>query len=199
MFVWQFEKPESKRSEWNALFKEGIALPGHHANSGEPLLKCSKCSAILQHPYKSRGSTTTLNRHPCYKAPKPQDANQRSIESSFNGRTPREQVTSEMVRQEVLKFFITGNVAFAAADNQHFQNIIHWIKCIDGKEVSISRKVVRNMLSNGSAEARESLREVFKDLDSKVSLALDAWSSRNGYSFLGTFPCHTQNRVRLVV
>jgi hypothetical protein len=108
-------------------------------------------------------------------------------------RPPREKVTAAMVRAEVLKFFITGNVPFAQADNEHLKTLVHWIKTIDEQEVVISRKIVRNLLINGSKETREDLRLLFKNLDSKVSLALDAWSSHNEYSFLGQSPeSHTK-------
>lgn len=103
-------------------------------------------------------------------------------------RTPREKVTPTIVGVEVLKFFITGNVPFAQANSEHLKTLVHWIKTIDEQEVMISCKVIDNLLTNGSKKAHEDLCLLFKNIDSKVSLALDAWSSRNGYSFLGKSP-----------
>lgn len=130
-FVWQFEK--SPKAAWHESFVEGITTAGHKVVK-EPILKCKKCSAKLGHPYKLDGATSTLNRHRCYaesrtKSKKVDD--QPAITLFTAGRILREKVTAEMVRQEALKFIITGNVAFAQADNPHFQQLLYWIKTID--------------------------------------------------------------------
>jgi hypothetical protein len=193
-FAWQFQK--STKAAWHEFFVEGIATSGKVKN--EPTLKCKKCSTKLGHPYMLDGGTSTLNRHPCYKKKNPTKADDQPAITSFTpGRIPREQVTAELVRQEAFKFIMSGNVAFAQADNPHLQNLLSWIKTVDEKEVKFSRKIVRRMLQNGSKEAREGLRVLFDELDSKVSLALDAWSSRNGYSFLGIFPMSHTNSLQI--
>jgi hypothetical protein len=174
------------------LYIEGITTRSYNIVN-EPVLKCTKCSKLFAHPYRFGSTTTTLNLHRCNTPAKTEQNGQPSIKEALMRRPPREKVTAAMVRAEVLKFFITGNVPFAQADNEHLKTLVHWIKTIDEQEVVISRKVVRNLLINGSKEAREDLCLLFKNLDSKVSLALDAWRSRNGYSFLRKSPeSHTK-------
>jgi hypothetical protein len=195
-FMWQFQKHQNQQSGWakNGLYIEGIAT--RYSNfANEPALKCTKCTKVFSHPYRSGGTTTTLNRHRCNVQIQTEGNDQTSIKAALMQRTPLEKLTAALVREEVLKFFITGNIPFAQADNQHLKNLVHWIKTIDEQTVAISRKVIRNLLTNGSKEAREDLRYLFETLDSKVSLALDAWSSHNGYSFLGNSPeSHTNCR-----
>jgi hypothetical protein len=94
-------------------------------------------------------------------------------------------VTLKSVQEEILKFFVSGNISFLQANNVHFRNLMNWISVADAQNVSISRRQIRTLLSNHALTAAEELKSIFSDGDSKISLALDAWSSRNGHAFLG--------------
>ena len=48
-----------------------------------------------------------------------------------------------------------------------------------------SRKVIRSRLKSGATHAIEQVRKTLAAVDSKVSLALDCWTSRTGHAFLG--------------
>jgi hypothetical protein len=94
-----------------------------------------------------------------------------------------DKATQEAVRLRVLQFFIAGNIPFLQANNEHFQQLLEWIIPGGGQ---ISRKTIRTSLSIEAAAARQQLKATLIDNDSKVSLALDCWTSRTGHAFLGT-------------
>ena len=53
------------------------------------------------------------------------------------------------------------------------------------ESIPISRKRIRTLLRDHAQRAREELKSILSSVDSKISLALDCWSSRNGHAFLG--------------
>jgi hypothetical protein len=54
-----------------------------------------------------------------------------------------------------------------------------------------SRKVIRQRLHEHADISTEELHELLATNDSKVSLALDCWSSRSNYGFMGIIPSHS--------
>jgi hypothetical protein len=112
--------------------------------------------------------------------------------SAFESRLESGQTTladydtgSDTMVDKTLKFFISGNIAFNQADNPYFQDLIR-----HGQEkqkgVKVNRKSVRARLSQVGEDATEDLMATLMANDSKVSLALDCWTSKNGHAFLGT-------------
>jgi len=103
-----------------------------------------------------------------------------------SGATPlRHRANNQLVNDEVLKFFVSGNIPFNQADNPHFKQLMEWITTPDTSPPSISRKTVRKHLSTKAKVAVIDLKATLADVDSKISLALDCWTSRNGFAFLG--------------
>jgi hypothetical protein len=96
-------------------------------------------------------------------------------------------ITKDNIKEAVLRFFISGNIPFNQAENPYFQQIVEWIHIEDGKPVSVSRKTVRSHLKEQAKVAIVDLKATLNDIDSKISLALDCWSSRGLYSFMGMF------------
>jgi len=45
-------------------------------------------------------------------------------------------VTKELLQEQILKFFVSGNIAFNQADNEHFRTLMSFIP-IDNKPCSI--------------------------------------------------------------
>lgn len=93
----------------------------------------------------------------------------------------------DTIREEVLKFFISGNVPFIQVDNPHFQRLIEWIASSNhfATPISISRKTIRTDLTRQALLAKNDLKSTLAKCDSKISLALDCWTSRNCFAFLG--------------
>ena len=93
--------------------------------------------------------------------------------------------TETNVVNEALCFFISGNIPFNQAENPHFKKLISSIK-VNGKPVTPpSRKVIRAKLKEAASIAKEELKAELDANDSKVSLALDCWTSRPGHAYLG--------------
>ena len=100
------------------------------------------------------------------------------------GQTILEDYDNDSMVDKVLKFFISGNVAFNQVDNPYFQDLIrHPEAKVKGPKVN--RKSVHARLNEVGLDAKEDLMITLMENDSKISLVLDCWTSKNGYAFLG--------------
>lgn len=95
--------------------------------------------------------------------------------------------TMARVEEEILKYIISGNIPFNQVENQYFRNIISFIQIKNTSVQAPSRKVIRARLSSKSEQASDNLRDTLAANTSKISLALDCWSTRINYSFLGIY------------
>ena len=141
--------------------------------------------------------TTSLKRH--YLSCKIYHRTQRESQSSSilerywdkneptHNRYGTKPVTNSMLEEEILKFVISGNIPFNQVENQHFRNLISWIRVNERPAQPPSRKVIRARLSSKSESAQENLRTILAANSSKIGLALDCWSTRTNYGFLGTW------------
>ena len=118
-------------------------------------------------------------------------ASKTDISSFFNGKiTPRNDkgvpktITKDLVEEQVLKFFISGNIPFNQADNQHFRTLVSWID-VKAASPKISRSTLRRRLTRHAQKSVSELHEILVSNTSKISLALDIWSTRTGYAFMG--------------
>ena len=84
---------------------------------------------------------------------------------------------------KALKFFISGNIAFNQADNPYFQELIQTAH--GNANQQINRKNIWERLKKLASTVKEDLMISLMENESKISLALDCWSSKNGYAFLG--------------
>jgi hypothetical protein len=89
----------------------------------------------------------------------------------------------------VAAFLVSGNISFNQANNPAFQELISLIK-IDGKRMAINRKNVANHVKQQGKAAKEELLVELMENDSKVSLALDCWTSSNNCAFIGMCSAH---------
>jgi hypothetical protein len=88
---------------------------------------------------------------------------------------------------KVLKFFISGNIIFNQADNPHFQILIRYHD-IKERDPKVNRKSIYSRLSIITMDIKEDLMIILMENDSKISLILDYWISKNGYVFLDISP-----------
>jgi len=114
---------------------------------------------------------------------------------SAQNRRGTEIVTKPMLEEEILKFVISANIPFNQVENEHFRRIISWIQINQHPAQAPSRKVVRARLASTSESARKNLRNTLIANSSKISLALDCWSTRTNYGFLGTHSISQKNLV----
>ena len=108
----------------------------------------------------------------------------------FQRRETKADISADDIVDKVLNFFISGNIAFMQADNPEFQELVSMVK-IDGKTPSISRKSIRERLNFHAQKAKEDLMVKLMENESKISLALDCWTSSSNLAFLGTILYHT--------
>lgn len=92
-----------------------------------------------------------------------------------------------MIDDEILKFFISGNIPFNQAENEHFRRLISFIQVKNQPVEAPSRKLIRKRLTSKAELARENLRTIIAANSSRISLALDCWSTRTNYGFLGMY------------
>jgi len=94
-------------------------------------------------------------------------------------------LTKAMIDDEILKFFISGNIPFNQAENEHFRKLISFIQIKNRPVEGPSPKFIRKTLTSKAESARENLRTIIAANSSRISLALDCWSTRTNYGFLG--------------
>ena len=123
--------------------------------------------------------------------------------SKFFPETQKEWTQND-VNEQILKFFISGNIPFNQAENPEFQKLIRMIKVGKASAKPPSRKTIRRRLHDHSMVAVKQLRATLQDHKGRISLALDCWSTRNMIPFLGNAPfvtykcCFTLQKSRFV-
>jgi hypothetical protein len=168
-----------------------------------PVLECKHCFDFVKHPLlvgknaQNRGKTgvtTGMIRHleGCkpYLRSKGKDSGIMDKFLTHNGAKKKVLVTQNEIMDRVLKFFISGNVAFNQADNPYFRDLIALIKCDNDINVKVNRSNVTTRLHNSAADAKSDLMATLMQNESKISLALDCWTSRNQIAFLGMLLYH---------
>lgn len=108
-----------------------------------------------------------------------------SFTDFFNDVHPtRPVMTTELLCEKVLRIIVAGNLAFAQAENAELVDLLKdsYPDCTPP-----SRKAVVDLLHRSATAARRDISNKLMDLDSKVSLALDVWTTRHNLAFLGTF------------
>lgn len=167
------------------------------------MIQCVYCFELQEHPLlvglnksggenrikvSTSGVTTGMLRHfeHCKRGPKSQEKLKGGIDKFVSTSRPGLSMTNDQILDKVLKFFISGNIAFNQADNPYFRDLISEIR-IDGSSVPVNRDNMKSRLTQQSEKGREELLATLMRNESKVSLALDCWSSRNNMAFLGTY------------
>lgn len=162
--------------------------------TGAIRLRCKHCPTFFKHPgLQTSAQISTITRHlkSCssyqrhcrnqvekpiqgYFVPKP----------SKQGNMPPSELN---VVDKVVDFFISGNISFLQAENPQFQDLLRYIS-VNGKTPIINRKKIAKRLTELAVLAKEDLISQLATNESKISLALDCWSSRHNHSFIGKFP-----------
>jgi hypothetical protein len=161
---------------------------------GIPAVKCKACRQSFKHPgfYQNTFSTTAMSRHQSQcqrRRPSSYDHGHSDISKLFQkrvvGNEASDSLTENDVKDMVLDFFISGNIPFNQADNPEFQKLIDIIK-VKGRQITINRKNLRARLTEQAAKAKQDLKDELAANTSRVSLAMDCWTSRLNNSYLGT-------------
>ena len=164
-------------------------------------MEYNRCHRKYKHPgmyRKGQLTTTSLNRHlsECrqYKqkvngnSSFDTSSNDSNIQNLFDRQHAKnygesiEKPSEEDVKDAVLNYFISGNIAFNQADNPEFQRLINMTR-VNGQPVIINRRNIRARLSVLAAKAREDFMQQLRTNNSKVSLALDCWTSSINHAY----------------
>ena len=96
-------------------------------------------------------------------------------------------MTSDKLREQVLRIIAAGNLSFSQAENPELVALLQhaYPDC-----TTPNRRAVATQLKQRAREEQCRLKAKLIDLDSKVSLALDIWTTRNNLAYLGTFPSY---------
>lgn len=157
---------------------------------------CLHCRKMQAHPWKYESKPSgILKRHlnTCGPFRESQRIGSKSQHSSMSQFFPSGEalatsppITKALVDQQVLKFVISATLPFNIVENEYFCDLISWIKVNNRPAQAPSRKVIRARLSTEAQSAKEDLKAALAANRSKISLAVDCWSSRTNFGFLGT-------------
>jgi hypothetical protein len=189
-FKWAFETKKTAE-HWNEYYEV------LHTTEFTPHVLCKHCKEVKSHPNRNGDkSTSSIRRHllkcmPFARHVRRQagelPSNSTDVLADFLGwENPclRPVMTSAILKEKLLRIIISGNLPFSFVGNNELHTVLKqaYPDCM-----ILTRKTLVDYLS---VKARVTQLELKKELmanDSKVCLALDAWSTRGNYSFLGTF------------
>ena len=97
-------------------------------------------------------------------------------------------LSSQKVKDEILKFFVSENILYKQVSNLYFQQLIKWIEITNGELLLVSRKMICAHLAQKFDIAAADLWEVFEgEANAEISIALNIWASCNRYSFISMY------------
>ena len=154
------------------------------------MLRCNGCQKLLPHPRSLQGAPTSkMNAHKeqCVRLKKliSEKDSPNSITNHLMKTKQLQKPTVAEVKDVVGKFFVDANVPFRQADNEYFRELLSMIPTSNGEPVSLSRKIIARHVMNQSELVYVDLKNYYSSLESKVSISLDNWSSRNGIAYMG--------------
>jgi len=94
-------------------------------------------------------------------------------------------MTRDRVKEKVLRIIIAGNLPFSFAENGE---LVDLLKDAYPDCPPPSRKAIVDYLKSKATLTRLEMKEKLAQLDSKVSIALDIWTTRTNVAFLGNSP-----------
>jgi len=108
------------------------------------------------------------------------------FEDFFNTNRQPKAMTSDRLCELVLQIIVAGNLSFRQAENPKLQELLTlaFPSCDCPNERSVAQR-----LKSEAQLSKGNLRGRIEAIDSRMSLALDAWHSKVGnMEFLGTSP-----------
>jgi hypothetical protein len=156
---------------------------------------CKVCHKVYEHPRVKKGSGTDViakhwqrkheNEKPAVKLG-PLDQYTRPAETRKQDRM----VVSKLELEELLvKAMVACNWPFVQFNNEDFQNLL--VRGFPHLEDSLphSKRMV-TVLNERASVAKEEIRLRFASNASRISLALDGWTSSNSLEFMGMAPLY---------
>jgi len=162
--------------------------------TGKPFTICKHCKSVFLHPRRTvNGTSSSMRTHVFERCQAYRRANCDRLGSSpgihgffASASMPSRVVTQERVEELLLKFLISGNIPLRQVENQYLRELVLMIT-INGRPCKTpGRKAIRSQLTKYSNMAVNKLKDAIKANKSRISLALDMWSSRSNHAFMGT-------------
>ena len=157
---------------------------------------CKHCKRMSQHSNHDKDkSLSGMIQHlaaclPYKRVQRDRLGNQPDILLSFtDGSTTklptRGLMMADTLIEQVLRIITSANLPFHFTDNPEFITLLKnaYLHCL-----LLNHHSVAECLQRMAKEAKDTLKEELESLDSKVSLAIDAWSSHGHVGFLGNNP-----------
>jgi hypothetical protein len=165
--------------------------------AGLAYMVCKSCNAKTAHPgHTTKKNTSGMKYHfdNCIKYKQEENKRRRregewtTLEEDIfadvqhTNSPTRGTISAEKLCEQVLRIITEGNLPFAFADNCEFIKLLK--HAYPGINPPNRRSVATRLKSNVATE-KQRLRDRLAEHDSKISLALDAWTTRNNTAFLG--------------
>jgi hypothetical protein len=142
------------------------------------------------------GSSSSLRTHVFDRCPQYKIHNRRVNSTSTVGglhnffspsnESKPEPITQGQIDELLLKYHISGNIPFRQVENKYLKELVSLIEINKGQAKAPGRTTLRARLSKYSKMSVDKLKEILQANTSRISLALDMWSSRSNHGFLGT-------------
>ena len=155
-------------------------------NLSEAKVHCKTCIKIYDHPKVKDGNTSSMWKH-FRKHAKSQNLVKPTGSQDIRSFISTQQGTNVGVTQSdleglLLDATVESNWPFDQFEKLAFRKFVQ--SGFPGHKVP-RRKAMRFRLKRAAEKARNELREQFASVDSRISLALDCWTSPNRWEFMG--------------
>ena len=160
--------------------------------SDEAKVHCKKCDKIYNHPKVIEGNTSSMwkhfRKHAKSKNPGLQaqlkPSGSQDIRSFVSTKQPGTSVgmTQSELEELLLDATVECNWPFDQFEKLAFRKFVQ--SGFPGHKVP-RRRAMKLRLKKAAERARNELRERFASVDSRISLALDCWTSPNRWEFMG--------------
>ena len=102
----------------------------------------------------------------------------------LNPESKRPVMTSDRLKDQILRIIISGNHTFASVEDEEFRDLLR--EAFPDCNIP-SRWTLVEYLSSKAKLVKIDLQKELAANNSKISLALDVWTTRSNLAFLGTF------------
>ena len=153
-----------------------------------PYVLCNHCRIALSHPNRNaEKSPSAMKKHlrgctPYQKSVRNMSSDNQTLSDLF-GSQHNQLINRDRFKETVLRIIISGNLPFSFIDNLEFQALLQEAH---SSSPPPNRKSAQDYLQSVVDRTKEDLKAKLVANDSKISLVLDAWTTRSSHSFLGT-------------
>lgn len=204
--AWAINK-ETPNPHWNSSIRTGKIWnkfgEAAHIADGHPHVYCINCGLVLQHPAVKAMGTKHLINHTnsvaCMETLTPVHGSQYATTILPTSRIDRDQsqnipvFTAATFEDELVRVVVDANLSFRTIDRPSFQRFIRFLR---PNAVINSRYKFKTLFVDKYNKAKATL---LNDLPkhTKISIALDAWTSSNHLSFLAIKGYYINTRWKL--